>query len=126
MSQADTIYALASAPGKGGVAVVRVSGDWLGRAHANIAGNVPPARKAVLRKLVHPQTGEAIDRALVLFFSGPQSFTGEDVAEFQIHGGRAVVAALYSALEFLWRKAGATGRVLTPRGAAWPPRPDLS
>ena len=92
----DTIFALASAPGRGGVAVVRVSGPDAGRAAAALAGPLPPPRSAVTRRLRHD--GAEIDRALLLWFAGPASFTGEDVAEFHIHGGRAVREALFAGL----------------------------
>jgi tRNA modification GTPase len=91
----DTIYALASAPGRAGVAVVRVSGPDAGRALAALAGPLPSPRVAGLRVL--RGGGAEIDRALALWFPGPRSFTGEDVAEFQIHGGRAVRESLFAA-----------------------------
>lgn len=98
MSQAGTIYALSSAQGRAGVAVVRVSGPEAGKALRMLAGRGNfPARKAVLATL-RDDHGEAIDRALVLWFPGPASFTGEDVAEFHVHGGRAVVEAVLTAL----------------------------
>ncbi len=94
---ADTIFALASAPGRAGVAVVRVSGNAAQHSVQQLTGRpLPPARQAVLRTLAHG--GAEIDRALLLWFPAPASFTGEDVAEFHIHGGRAVREALFSAL----------------------------
>jgi len=92
----STIFALASAPGRAGVAVVRLSGPDAGRVAAALAGPLPPPRQAVLRRLAH--NGAEIDHALLLWFAAPHSFTGEDVAEFHIHGGRAVREALFSAL----------------------------
>ncbi|WP_428249186.1 tRNA uridine-5-carboxymethylaminomethyl(34) synthesis GTPase MnmE [Ferrovibrio sp.] len=92
-----TIYALSSAPGRAGVAVVRLSGPGAGPALTALAGRLPPPRQAA-RALLKDATGGAIDDALVLWFPGPGSFTGEDVAEFHIHGGRAVLAALFAAL----------------------------
>ena len=95
----DTIFALASAPGKSAVAIVRLSGGAAGEAVCRLTGGaLPPPRQAELRRLADPQSGAAIDRALVLWFPGPASYTGEDVAEFHVHGGRAVIAALLSAL----------------------------
>ncbi|MES2471418.1 MAG: tRNA uridine-5-carboxymethylaminomethyl(34) synthesis GTPase MnmE [Pseudomonadota bacterium] len=91
-----SIFALSSAPGRAGVAVVRVSGPQAGPALTALAGPLPPAREAALRRLAF--AGAAIDQALVLWFAAPQSFTGEDVAEFHVHGGRAVREALFSAL----------------------------
>ena len=99
----DTIFALASAPGKSAVAIVRLSGGAAGEAVCRLTGGaLPPPRQAELRRLADPHAdphcGAEIDRALVLWFPGPASYTGEDVAEFHVHGGRAVVAALLSAL----------------------------
>lgn len=95
----DTIYALSSAPGRAGVALFRVSGEGAVKALEKIAGVFSPqARKAILAPLKHPASGEEIDHALVIFFAKPASFTGEDVAEFHVHGGGAVVRALASAL----------------------------
>lgn len=98
LSGGDTIYALSSAPGPAGVAVVRVSGAATNRIIQEIAGDLPQPRRAVLRGLRDPADGGLIDRALVLRFDGPASFTGEDCAEFHIHGGRAVLEALFAAL----------------------------
>jgi tRNA modification GTPase len=92
----DSIFALSSAPGRAGVAVVRASGPLAGAALTALAGPLPPPRQAVLRRLAFD--GVQIDRALVLWFAGPASFTGEDLAEFHIHGGRAVSEAVFSAL----------------------------
>ncbi len=92
----DSIFALASAPGRAGVAVVRASGPQVRDAVAALAGDVPPPRRAVLRRLVF--AGAELDRALLLWFPAPRSFTGEDVAEFHIHGGRAIREALFAAL----------------------------
>lgn len=92
----DTIYALASARGKAGVAVLRISGS---RAHAAVAalcGTVPEPRRAALRRLVWD--GQTIDEALVLVFEAGASFTGEAVAELQVHGSIAVVQAVLRAL----------------------------
>jgi tRNA modification GTPase len=93
----DTIFALASAPGRAGVAVVRVSGERAADAIHHLTGRpVPAPRRAVLRRLA--QDGAEIDRALLLWFAAPASYTGEDVAEFHIHGGRAMREALCAAL----------------------------
>ena len=92
----DTIFAPASGAGRAAVAVVRISGPATRDAVEALAGPLPPARVATLRPLRHG--GEVLDRALVLWFAGPASFTGEDAAEFQLHGGRAVVAAVLRAL----------------------------
>ena len=89
MALEDTIFALSSAPGRAGVAVLRVSGPRAGPTLAVLAGSCPPARHARLVRLTDPDTGAAIDRGLVLWFPGPASFTGEDMAEMHLHGGRA-------------------------------------
>lgn len=98
MAPAETIYALSSAPGRAGVAVVRVSGPGAGAALRILTGrNLPPPREAALARL-RDGAGQTIDHALVLWFPAPGSFTGEDVAEFHVHGGRAVLEALFAAL----------------------------
>lgn len=95
----DTIFALATAPGQAGVAVVRVSGPLAGTAlEALTRQRPPPARQAALRTLRHPVTGELMDRPLILYFPSPHSFTGEDVVELHLHGGRAVVSGVLEAL----------------------------
>ncbi|PPR20190.1 MAG: tRNA modification GTPase MnmE [Alphaproteobacteria bacterium MarineAlpha10_Bin2] len=95
----DTIFALASAPGKAAVAMVRVSGPAAGMALCRLTdGELPPPRHAELCRLADPESGDEIDRVLVLWFPAPASYTGEDVAEFHVHGGRAVTAALLAAL----------------------------
>ena len=91
-----TIFALASHPGRAGVAVVRVSGPLAGASAQALAGPLPAARQAALRRLTH--RGQEIDQGLLLWFPAPHSFTGEDVAEFHLHGGRAIREALFSAL----------------------------
>lgn len=98
MRERSTVYALSSAPGRAAIAVVRVSGPEAGAAVAALTGSASIApRQAVLAKLKGPG-GEVLDWALVLWFPGPASETGEDVAEFQVHGGRAVVEAVFAAL----------------------------
>ncbi|MBU2580325.1 MAG: tRNA uridine-5-carboxymethylaminomethyl(34) synthesis GTPase MnmE [Alphaproteobacteria bacterium] len=97
-TSADTIFALSSAPGRAGVAVIRLSGPQTATAVETLCGALPPPRQAVLRRLLHPTDGTLIDRGLVLYFPSPGTFTGEDIAEFQVHGGRAVIVALLSAL----------------------------
>ncbi|CAO3416993.1 tRNA uridine-5-carboxymethylaminomethyl(34) synthesis GTPase MnmE [Azospirillum endophyticum] len=97
-----TIYAPATAPGRSGVAVVRISGLEAGSALAALTGRPLPApRRAVLTKLRDPKTGDALDDALVLRFTAPASFTGEDVVELHLHGGRAVVSGVIEALAAL-------------------------
>jgi tRNA modification GTPase len=93
----DTIFALATPPGRSAVAVVRISGPTTAEALAAIgAGGLEP-RRASLRRL-RAASGREIDQALVLWFPGPASYTGEDSAELHVHGGRAVVEALWAGL----------------------------
>ena len=95
---ADTIFALATPPGRSAVAVMRISGpDARCSADALGAGDVLP-RMAALRRLRDPRDGQDIDDALVLRFEGPRSFTGEDVVELQVHGGPAVCRRIALAL----------------------------
>jgi tRNA modification GTPase len=98
MGARETIFALASGAGRAGVAVMRLSGAAVPRVLAAMAGGVPEARRASLRTLRHPVTGEALDRALVIRFAAPASYTGEEAAEFHLHGGRAVIEAVAGAL----------------------------
>jgi len=95
-----TIYALATAQGKAGVAVVRVSGPAAHSAVARLAGPVPAPRRAALRRL-HGVDGGLIDQALVLVFAEGESFTGEAVAEFHLHGSPAVTQAVLRELSTL-------------------------
>jgi tRNA modification GTPase len=97
----DTIYALATPPGKSGVAVVRVSGPEAEAGLMKLCAKMPKLREAALRTLVHPVSQETIDRALVILFKGPSSFTGEDVVEYHLHGGRAVIDSMVDALSHL-------------------------
>ncbi|MCG5241932.1 tRNA uridine-5-carboxymethylaminomethyl(34) synthesis GTPase MnmE [Azospirillum doebereinerae] len=97
-----TIFALATAPGRSGVAVVRVSGPGAGSALTALSGRpLPEPRRASLATLRDPATGDALDDALVLRFTAPASFTGEDVVELHLHGGRAVVTGVIEALAAL-------------------------
>lgn len=93
----ETIFALSSGHLPSGVAIVRVSGTQARVLLRRLAGFVPPDRTAAYTEL-NGGDGRLLDRALVLFFSGPKSFTGEDCAEFHLHGGRAVVSALLAEL----------------------------
>ncbi|KAG5456131.1 MAG: GTP-binding protein TrmE N-terminus-domain-containing protein, partial [Olpidium bornovanus] len=107
---APTIYALSSAPGRAGVAVIRASGPKCREVSASrqlVRLMAPPPkgsstplepRRVNCRRIRHPGTGEILDRGLVVFFSGPESFTGEDVVEFHVHGGTAVVAGVLEAI----------------------------
>lgn len=94
----DTIFALATGRVRAGLAVVRVSGPSAGRAIERLTAKpLPESRRAVLRRL-RDSGGEVLDEGLVLWFPAPGSFTGEDVAEFHLHGGRSVVDGVLQAL----------------------------
>ncbi len=93
MTASDTIFALASAPGRAGVAVMRISGPDAAKAFAFcVPDSVPKPREAALREIRDPAK-RTIDRALILWFAAPHSFTGENVVEFHLHGGRAIINA---------------------------------
>lgn len=98
MSNTDTIYALATGHGKSALSVIRISGPQTRTVLSRMAGGVPEPRLLVLKKLVDSHTKQHLDQALVVFFKGPQSFSGEDQAEFHIHGGLAVQQAVLQAL----------------------------
>jgi tRNA modification GTPase len=94
----DTIVALASGAGRAGVAVIRLSGPAAGATlQALTARDLPKPRAATREAFCDPRTGISLDDGLALWFPGPHSFTGEDVAELQIHGGPAVIAAIIDA-----------------------------
>ena len=90
-----TIYALSSGPGTSGIAIIRISGTNASQAITLLTGQpVPPPRMATLRKINNINTSELIDEGIIIWFPGPQSYTGEDMAEIHIHGGKAIVLAL--------------------------------
>ena len=95
---AQTIFALSSGAPPAGVAVIRISGPDASDALLSIAGTLPESRRATLRTLRNPADGCELDSGLVLWMPAPASATGEDCAELHLHGGRAVVAAVESAL----------------------------
>ena len=97
-----TIYALSSGPGISGVAVVRISGPDSSKVLKLLTKNeLPIPRVATLRKINDIKTSELIDEGLILWFPGPQSYTGEDMVEIHVHGGKAVVEALLTTLSNL-------------------------
>ena len=121
MSDTPTIFALSSGAPPAGVGVIRVSGPQAGAALRALAGRMPPPRRASLTSLRDAE-GALLDQALVLWFPGPNTATGEDLAEFHCHGGRAVIAAVEAALAALpglrraepgefTRRAFANGRI---------------
>lgn len=94
-----TIYALSTAPGQSGVAIIRISGDYAGGILVTLTGRpTPPARRAVLRTL-RDEAGLPLDEALVLYFPGPASFTGETMVELHVHGGLAVIESVLDAVD---------------------------
>ena len=93
----QTIFALSSGRPPNAISVVRVSGAHAGAILGALASRIPPPRRAT-RALIRDTNQQLIDDAVVLWFPGPKSATGEDVAEFHVHGGRAVLAALFAAL----------------------------
>jgi tRNA modification GTPase len=94
----DTIFALATAPGRAAVAIVRISGPEAGGALRGLVGRLPKRRHATLRRL-RGADGQTIDEALILWLPGPASYTGEDMVELQTHGGVAVVSAVTGSLQ---------------------------
>lgn len=109
MSFDDTIFALASAPGRAGVQVIRLSGPQAGEALRALVGKLPDPRVATLDSLRDPVSGEVFDKGLILWFPAPASFTGEDVAELHLHGGRAVLQAATAALSALGLRVAEPG-----------------
>ena len=90
-----TIYALSTGPGVSGVAIIRVSGQDTSKVIESLTGEyLPKARVATLRRIINIDSSELIDEGLILWFPGPQSYTGEDMAEIHIHGGKAVILAV--------------------------------
>jgi tRNA modification GTPase len=98
VKSSDTIFALSSGRPPAAIAVIRISGPRAGDALRALIGRVPEPRKAALARVRNPADGETIDEAVALWFPGPASETGEDVAELQLHGGRAIIAGVCAAL----------------------------
>jgi tRNA modification GTPase len=94
----DTIFAIASGAGRAAIAVLRLSGPAVRTIVKSLAGKLPEPRTAALATFRDPATGEPIDKGFVIFFPAPKTYTGEDYAEFHVHGGRAVVAAMVKAI----------------------------
>ena len=97
MEQRDTIFALSSGQPPAGIALIRISGPVAGRALSQLAGGLPQPRRASYRRF-RDAAGAPLDDGLALWFPGPESATGEDLAELHVHGGRAVVAAILDTL----------------------------
>ena len=97
-----TIYALSSGPGISGIAVIRISGPETSKAIELLTGkNVPKPRVATLRKINKINTSELIDEGIILWFPGPESYTGEDMAEIQVHGSKAVIDAIHTSISYI-------------------------
>ena len=95
-----TVYALSSGPGISGIAVIRVSGSKTEEIILSLTnGSLPKTKEATLKKIINPKNGELIDEGLVIFFKRPNSYTGEDMAEFHVHGSKAVVQEVLTVLE---------------------------
>jgi tRNA modification GTPase len=94
-----TIYALSTGPGVSGVAIIRISGEQSSKIIETLTGKkVPQPRVATLRKINKINSSELIDEGIILWFPGPESYTGEDMAEIQVHGSKAVIDALHSSI----------------------------
>ena len=94
-----TIYALSSGPGISGISVIRVSGKETKNIISKLTnGAFPAPRVATLKKINKINTNELIDEAIIIWFPGPQSYTGEDMAEFHVHGSRSVVEAIHQSI----------------------------
>tara|TARA_B110000438_G_scaffold303345_1_gene364388 strand:+ start:3292 stop:4623 length:1332 start_codon:yes stop_codon:yes gene_type:complete len=94
-----TIFALSSGPGTSGIAVIRISGKETKLVIKTITGkSIPAPKMATLRKMHDINTFELIDEGIILWFPGPQSYTGEDMAEFHVHGSRAVIESLHRSI----------------------------
>ncbi len=90
-----TIFALSSGPGMSGVAIIRISGPEASNVIKSLTRKeIPKPRMAVLRKINNINTSELIDEGIIIWFPGPESYTGEDMAEIHIHGGKAVILAV--------------------------------
>jgi len=111
----QTIFALSSGRPPSAISIVRVSGPQAGLALTSLAGQIPAPRVAT-RALLRDANQQPIDDAVVLWFPGPASATGEDVAEFHVHGGRAILAALFAALSALDNLRTAEPGEFTRRG----------
>ena len=94
-----TIYALSSGSGLSGIAVVRISGKDTSNVIKILTGKSPPIpRVATLRKINKINTNELLDEGIIIWFPGPQSYTGEDMAELHVHGSRSVVEAIHRSI----------------------------
>jgi len=94
-----TIYALSTGPGVSGIAIIRVSGVEASTVIKSLTGrDLPKPRMATLRKINNANTSELIDEGIIIWFPGPKSYTGEDMAEIHVHGGKAVIEAIHNSI----------------------------
>lgn len=103
----DTIYGISTGHAtKAGIAIIRVSGPESGNCLKQLSRrkNFPKPRYTSLQKIICPKTSEILDKAIVIWIPGPTSYTGEDIVEFHVHGGRAVLQGIFSAFEALNEK----------------------
>ena len=116
------IYALSSGSGVSGIAVIRISGENTSKLLKLLTkDDIPKPRVATLKKINNIKTSELIDQGIILWFPGPQSYTGEDMAEIHVHGGKAVVQSMLDNLSTLKdcrlaRSACVKGRSNVARG----------
>ena len=97
-----TIYALSTGPGISGIGVIRISGENTKKIINVLTGkDIPEPRVATLRKINKINTSELIDEGIIIWFPGPESYTGEDMAEIQVHGSKAVIDAIHSSISFI-------------------------
>ena len=94
-----TIYALSTGPGLSGVAIIRISGPKASKIIESLTSKeIPKPRVATLRKINNINTSELIDEGIIIWFPGPESYTGEDMAEIHVHGGKAVDFSIQNAI----------------------------
>jgi tRNA modification GTPase len=118
MTPAETIFALSTGAGRAAIAVIRVSGPGSAMALSTLAGGLPAPRRLVRRRLTDPDGGEPVDVAAVVWLPGPGTATGEDMAEFHVHGSDAVVAQIFGILARLPGLRLAAAGEFTRRGFA--------
>ena len=97
-----TIYALSTGPGVSGVAIIRISGPEASTVIKLLTKkDIPEPRMAILRKINNINTSEFLDEGIIIWFPGPQSYTGEDMAEIHVHGGKAVIESLLDTISMI-------------------------
>lgn len=116
MTASDTIYALSSGAGRAALSVIRISGGQTSVILTSLTGILPPPRRLVLRTITDGTTGDVLDRAMIVWFPGPASFTGEDCAELHLHGSPAILSAVMQCLSALPAVRPAEAGEFTRRG----------